>query len=77
VSPANKILAEALRLNPKERASIAQRLISSLESSPRNASLRSEKAWQHEIQKRWSEIRDGKVKAIPWESVETELRSSR
>ena len=74
MSPANKILAEALRLNAKERAALAERLISSLEKSTRESSVAAEKAWQKEIKRRWSDIRTGKVKTIPWEAVEVELR---
>ena len=74
MSPINKILAEALRLSNKERAMIAQRLISSLEATSRLKDLQIEKAWQMEIKKRWSDIRKGKVKLIPWEEVDLDLR---
>ena len=74
MSPINKILSEALRLSTKERAVIAQRLISSLEASSRGAPLAVEKAWQREIKKRLSDIRKGRVELIPWEEVELELK---
>ncbi len=72
MSPINRIITEALRLGAKERAVIAQRLISSLEDNKRD--LQVEKAWQSEIKKRWSAIQKGKVRLIPWEEVELELR---
>ena len=74
MSPINKILSEALRLSPKERAVIAQRLLSSLEASSPRQSLAVEKAWQKEIEKRWSDIRKGRTELIPWEEVEREMK---
>jgi len=74
VSPLNKILSEALRLSVKERAVIAQRLLSSLEVSSHEKNLAVEKAWQKEIQKRWADIRKGRVDLVSWEQVELEMK---
>lgn len=64
------IIDQALQKPEKERALIAERLISSLD----NASDKDvELAWQKEIEKRLKEIDSGIVRCIPWEDVRERL----
>jgi putative addiction module component (TIGR02574 family) len=71
--PARKIEAQALRLPPKERARLAQRLIASLDpESDRDA----EQAWLEEAERRLDELESGKVAGIPAEQVLEKARST-
>jgi putative addiction module component (TIGR02574 family) len=65
------IIDQALRQPEKERARIAEILISSLEKSvDRDIEL----AWQEEVARRSKEIDSGTVKCIPWEEVRDKVR---
>jgi len=67
------IIDEALKKPEKERALIAERLISSLDSTTeRDVEL----AWQKEIEKRLKEIDSGIVRCIPWEDVREQLNKN-
>jgi putative addiction module component (TIGR02574 family) len=65
----DELLAEALRLPCPERAQVAEELLSSLEESDEEVAA----AWASELEKRSSEIADGRVHATPWESVRTDI----
>ncbi len=65
------IIDQALRQPEKERARIAEILISSLE---RSVDKNIELAWQEEVTKRLQDIDSGAVKCIPWEEVRDKLR---
>jgi putative addiction module component (TIGR02574 family) len=62
ISKAKKLLDEALQLPPAEREALAGQLFDSLETDDPDA----EAAWQAEIERRISELDQGKVKPIPW-----------
>ena len=66
-----KIITQALQTTPKNRAIIAERLISSLDPE---ADLDVELAWQEEIHRRVIEVDKGVVDCIPWEVVRERLR---
>ena len=66
-----KIITQALQTSPKDRAVIAERLISSLDTE---ADLDVEVAWQQEIHRRVMEVDKGVVDCIPWEVVRERLR---
>ena len=66
----DKVIKVALGLPEKERARIAERLISSLHDNP---SREIEEAWHKEIEKRVKEIDSGKVECIPWEEIKDRL----
>lgn len=66
-----KILQQALTMPPQDRAFIAERLITSLDTI---TDTDVEIAWQQEIQKRLSEIENGEVTLVPWEEVRKRLR---
>ena len=68
-----EIESKALQLQPKERACLAQRLISSLDSeSDRDA----EQAWLEEAERRLDELESGKVAGISAEQVFEKARST-
>ncbi len=64
------IESELLNLPPRERARLAEVLISSLDE---DAEI--EQAWSEEILRRAEDLRSGKVKAVPAQQVFRELRS--
>ena len=68
-----KIIAQALQKPPEDRALIAERLISSLDTV-RDIDI--EIAWQEEIQRRVAEADKGEVDWIPWEVVRQRLRGN-
>jgi hypothetical protein len=64
------IIDQALKKHEKERALIAERLISSLDSTnDKDVEL----AWQKEIEKSLKEIDSGIVRCIPREDVREQL----
>ena len=66
----NRIIDQALQQPERERARIAETLISSLDQT---SDLDIELAWQNEIGKRLREIESGAVECIPWEDVRNKL----
>jgi putative addiction module component (TIGR02574 family) len=58
-SPARQIESKALKLSPRERARLAERLISSLDDE---VAPDAEAAWVREAERRLDELRTGKVK---------------
>jgi putative addiction module component (TIGR02574 family) len=71
--PARELEAQALRLPRRDRARLAQRLISSLDSEV-DADV--EKLWLQEAERRLGELKSGKVAGIPAEKVIRKARSS-
>lgn len=70
INTVDHIIDQALQQPEKERARIAERLISSLDQT---TDLDVELAWQKEIDKRLREIDSGAVECIPWEDVRSKL----
>lgn len=70
--PAREVESKALRLSRKERARLAQRLISSLDQAV-DADV--EKLWLREAERRLGELKSGKVSGIPAEKVIRKARS--
>ena len=64
------IIDQALQQPEKERARIAERLISSLDHT---ADANVELAWQEEVGRRLKEIDSGAVECTPWEDVRARL----
>ena len=58
-SPAQQIESKAMKLSARERARLAERLISSLDD---NAEEDAEAVWIREGERRLDELRSGKVK---------------
>jgi putative addiction module component (TIGR02574 family) len=67
-----QLFREALELTDDDRATLAGLLIESLETSP---DPDVEAAWAEEAERRWQEIRSGKVQTIPWEEIKAKLLS--
>ena len=71
--PAREFEAQALKLPRRERARLAQRLISSLEHEE---DTEVESLWLAEAERRLAELKSGKVSAIPAERVIQRARSA-
>jgi putative addiction module component (TIGR02574 family) len=69
----NELETEALRLDPKSRALLAERLLGSLDAL---SEAEIEKLWLDEAERREQEWDAGKVEGIPADQVLRELRSS-
>ena len=71
--PARDLESKALKLPPRKRARLAERLLASLdkESDP-NAEAR----WLEEAERRLDELESGKVRGIPASEVIKKARSS-
>lgn len=72
-SPARQLESKALKLPPRERARLAERLISSLDD---RTDPGAEKLWAEEAERRLGELRSGKLKGRPAESVFRKARST-
>lgn len=70
--PPEKLMAAALRLKPRQRAAMADRLVESLPPDPAV-----EAAWEAEIRKRIDEIESGTVKTIPWSIARRQIFAAR
>jgi putative addiction module component (TIGR02574 family) len=70
--PARELESKALRLPRRERARLAQRLISSLDPEV-DADV--EKLWLQEAERRLDELKSGKVAGIPAQKVIRKARS--
>jgi len=70
---ARAVESEALKLSPKARARLAQRLISSLDQV---RDVDTDLLWRQEAERRWGEIKSGKVAGVPAETVVKKARSS-
>jgi putative addiction module component (TIGR02574 family) len=72
-SPAHEVETRALRLPRRERARLAQRLISSLDQ---DVSPDVDKLWLREAERRLRELKTGKVAGIAAEKVMRKARST-
>ena len=66
------IAAEAAQLERQERVAIVEKLLESLESDPTDDPSEVAKAWRNEVRGRSVELRNGDVKAIPWDQVKAD-----
>jgi putative addiction module component (TIGR02574 family) len=73
-STLKKLEDEALKLPPRSRARLAERLIASLQEE--TADTEADNAWSAEAQRRADELADGKVSGIPAETVFARTRSA-
>ena len=74
---AKRVLDAALALPEKKRAHIAYRLIRSLDGPEPTPSEQAEidAAWEVEVERRMTEIDEGKAELIPYENVMAEIRA--
>ncbi len=70
--PSRDLESEALRLPPEQRARLAERLISSLESEP---DARVEELWLAEAERRLDDLESGRVQGVPADEVIADARS--
>lgn len=71
-NPVRDLESQALKLSPKERARLAQRLISSLDQKQ---DADADKLWRREAERRLRELKSGKVAGIPADKVVKKARS--
>jgi len=71
--PARELESKALSLPRRERARLAQRLISSLDPEV-DADV--ERLWLQEAERRLAELKSGKIAGIPAEKVIRKARST-
>lgn len=64
-----ELLAEVLRLPRKERARLAEELLSSLEEPTEEIAV----AWAEELERRSREVVEGRASTISWEEVRSEV----
>ena len=65
----DKLLAEVLRLPRRERACLAEELLSSLEEPDEEVAA----AWARELEKRSREIAEGRVQTVDWETARAQI----
>jgi putative addiction module component (TIGR02574 family) len=70
---ARELESQALKLSRRERARLAQRLISSLDQE---AEADTERLWLVEAERRLAELKSGKVAGISAEKVLRKVRSA-
>ena len=71
--PARQLESKVLKLPRRERARLAQRLITSLDSE---VDVDVDKLWLQEAERRLGELKSGKVAGIPAERVIRKARST-
>ena len=71
--PARELESKALKLSRRERARLAQRLISSLDQE---VDADAERLWLAEAERRFGELKSGKAAAIPAGKVIRKARSA-
>ncbi|WP_240357078.1 MULTISPECIES: addiction module protein [Myxococcus] len=67
----DELLTSILSLPPEERAEVAHKLLLSLDEAPAREDSGSE--WSQELERRATDIREGRVETVPWEDVERQL----
>ena len=70
---ARELESQALKLSRRERARLAQRLISSLDQA---VDADAERLWLAEAERRLADLKSGKVAAIPAERVIRKVRAA-
>ena len=70
---ARELESQALKLSRRERARLAQRLISSLDQE---VDADAEQLWLAEAERRLADLKSGKVAAIPAERVIRKVRAA-
>ena len=63
------LVAEALRLPRRERARVAEELLSSLEEPADEVAA----AWATELERRSRDVAEGRVQTVAWETARSEI----
>ena len=72
---AGTVLAEALALDERARASIARALLDSLSDESDGDASECETEWANVLRRRAEELRSGAVRPVPWDEVRDEMRA--
>ena len=67
---ARELFEEAMKLDPKERATLMRLLIDTLDAESEEGA---EEAWRAEIEHRITELDSGAVETVPWEELRARL----
>ena len=67
---ARELFEEAMKLDPKERATLMRLLIDTLDAESEEGA---EEAWRAEIERRIVELDSGAVETVPWEELRARL----
>jgi putative addiction module component (TIGR02574 family) len=67
---ARELYDEAMRLDPKERATLMRLLIDTLDAEAEEGA---EDAWRAEIERRIADLDSGAVETVPWEELRARL----
>ena len=67
---ARELFEEAMKLDPKERATLMRLLIDTLDAESEEGA---EEAWRTEIEHRITELDSGAVETVPWEELRARL----
>lgn len=67
---AQDLFEEAMRLDPKERATLLRLLIDTLDGESEQGS---EEAWRVEVERRIAELDAGAVETVRWEELRARL----
>ena len=65
----DELLVEALRLSRRDRARVAEELLSSLEESDDQVAA----AWAGELERRSRDVAEGRVQTTDWETARAEI----
>jgi len=67
---ARELFEEAMRLDPKERATLMRLLVDNLDAEPEEGA---EEVWRAEIERRIAELDSGQIQAVSWEELRARL----
>ncbi len=67
---ARELFEEAMRLDPKERATLLRLLVDTLDAESEEGA---EEVWRAEIERRIAELDSSEVEAVPWEVLRARL----
>jgi putative addiction module component (TIGR02574 family) len=67
---ARELFEEAMRLDPKERATLMRLLVDSLDAESEEGA---EEVWRAEIERQIAELDSGQIQAVSWEELRARL----
>lgn len=73
MNPKADVLAEALKLPAEERAALAAKLVTSLETAEPSEEV--ERAWSEELERRIADVDAGSAQLVPWEEVRARIQA--
>ncbi len=73
MNPKADVLAEALKRPAEERAALAAKLVTSLETAEPSEEV--ERAWSEEVERRIADVDAGSAQLVPWEEVRARIQA--